>query len=51
MIFHPSKQKIKSKVSKLESGEVKKKFDKSKLKKALLKIKNSKTGADLFKKE
>ena len=46
-----AKKKIKSKVSKLESGEVKKKFDKSKLKKTLLKIKNSKTGADLFKKE
>ena len=46
-----AKKKIKSKINKLESGEIKKKFDKSKLKKVLVKIKNSKTGSDLFKKE
>ena len=46
-----AKKKIKLKVSNLDSSKVKKKFDKSKLKKALLKIKNSKTGSDLFNKE
>ena len=46
-----AKKKIKLKVSNLDSSEVKKKFNKSKLKKALLKIKNSKTGSDLFNKE
>jgi len=46
-----AKENIESNVKNIDSSEIKKKFDGSKLKKALLKIKNSKTGSDLLNKE
>ena len=46
-----AKENIKSKIKTLDSSKAKKKFDKSKLKKILVKIKNSKTGSKILKKE
>ena len=49
--LNENQSKAKKKVSSLDNSETGKKFKKSKLGKALLKFKNSKTGSDLFEKE